>query len=65
MPDNPSTPASKDRRQEVFRALVLAQDAGASVQDSRADTARGFGLSLEEVRGIEREGIASGWPPLD
>jgi hypothetical protein len=55
---------SKERRQEVFRALVQAQDGGATVQDSRLQAARLFGLETDEVRRIEREGIEGGWPPL-
>jgi hypothetical protein len=55
---------SDDRRREIFAALVLAQDKGASVRTSRALIARRFGVSEELVRTIEREGLDSGWPPL-
>ena len=64
MPDESRPPVSKERRQEVFRALVEAQDGGATVQDSRLRAARQFGLEATEVRRIEREGIEGGWPPL-
>ena len=65
MPDESHPPMSKERRQEVFRALVQAQDGGATVQDSRLQAARLFGLETDEVRRIEREGIEGGWPPLE
>jgi hypothetical protein len=61
--DAPQT-APEDRRRDVFRALVEAQDAGRTVPDSRQDIARRFGLSEPEVRAIEREGIEHNWPPL-
>ena len=64
MPDESRPPMSKERRQEIFRALVEAQDGGATVQDSRLQAARQFGLEADEVRRIEREGIEGGWPPL-
>lgn len=34
------------------------------MQESREVTAKRFNLSVTEVRGIEREGIDQGWPPL-
>ena len=55
---------SKERRQEVFRALVEAQDGGATVQDSRLRAARQFGLEADEVPRIEGEGSEGGWPQL-
>jgi len=64
MPDESRPPLSKERRQEVFLALVEAQDGGATVQDSRLRAARQFGLEADEVRRIEREGIEGDWPPL-
>ena len=64
MPDESRPPRSKERRQEVFRALGEAQDGGATVQDSRLRAARQFPLEADEVRRIEREGIEGGWPPL-
>ena len=64
MPDESRPPLSKERRQEVFLALVEAQDGGATVQDSRLRAARQFGLEADEVRRIEREGIEGGWSPL-
>ena len=55
---------TEERRREVFAALVAAQDAGLSVNDSREQVAREQGLSAEQVREIEREGIDAQWPPL-
>ncbi|HEX4608520.1 MAG TPA: hypothetical protein VH092_09965 [Urbifossiella sp.] len=64
MPADESTAASPDRRKEIFLAVVEAQDAGMAVAPSRAAVAERFGVSEDEVRDIEREGLARGWPPL-
>ena len=55
---------SEERRKDIFRALVEAQDGGASVEESRRQVAQQFGVSEQEVRRIEREGLDKGWPPL-
>jgi hypothetical protein len=55
---------SEDRRKDNFRALVEAQDGGASVAESRERVAQQFGVSEEALRRIEREGLDNGWPPL-
>ena len=60
MHDDSPSPVSRERRQEVFLALVQAQDGGESVRESRSSVARKFGISAEEVRRIEREGIQAG-----
>ena len=60
----PENSRSEDRRKDVFRALVEAQDGGASVAESRGRVAQQFGLSEQEVRRTEREGLDKGWPPL-
>jgi hypothetical protein len=52
------------RRKELFLALVDAQDNGLSVAESRAVIAEQFGVSEQQVRRIEREGLEGGWPPL-
>jgi hypothetical protein len=52
------------KRKEIFLALVEAQDGGASVAESKQVIAQRFGLSDQEVRAIEREGLDNGWPPL-
>jgi hypothetical protein len=55
---------AEPRRKEIFLALVEAQDGGASVADSRKAVAQRYGVSEQEVRRIEQEGIDGGWPPL-
>jgi hypothetical protein len=55
---------SEAERREMFLALVEAQDAGMDAARSREAVAGRLGVSLEEVRAVEREGIDSGWPPL-
>jgi hypothetical protein len=56
---------SEQRRREIFAALVAAQDRRMSVADSRAAVAERFGVTVDEVRAIEREGLAASWPPLE
>jgi hypothetical protein len=53
-----------ERRQEVFRVVVEAQDRGETVAASRTAAARQFSLTEEQVKAIEREGLANEWPPL-
>lgn len=53
-----------DRRREIFKALVQAQDTGLSVESSRRDVAEQFGITEAQVRRIERQGLDDGWPPL-
>jgi hypothetical protein len=53
-----------DPRREVFAALVAAQDQGMAVGPSREHVAQLFGLTPEEVREVEREGLDHQWPPL-
>jgi hypothetical protein len=54
----------EDRRREAFAALVAAQDGGKSVADSRREVAAQFGVSIQEMAQIEREGMDNEWPPL-
>jgi hypothetical protein len=61
MPE-PSQPET--RRKEIFQALVEAQDIGLCVAESRRVVAERFGVTEEQVRRIEREGLDEGWPPL-
>jgi hypothetical protein len=49
---------------EMFVELVNQQDAGVPVADSKRFVAEQFGVSLDEVRGIERLGLDQTWPPL-
>jgi hypothetical protein len=55
---------SLEQRMAVFLALVEAQDREMTVPESRKATAERFGLSEQQVRRIEREGLDGGWPPL-
>jgi hypothetical protein len=55
---------SLEQRMEVFLALVEAQDGNMSVRQSRTATAERFGLSEQQVRRVEQEGLDGEWPPL-
>jgi len=54
----------EELRKELFRVLVVAQDHEMSVPESRHMVCARFGVTEDEVRRIEREGIAGRWPPL-
>jgi hypothetical protein len=54
----------EDRRREVFKALVEAQDGGLSVAASREKVAADEGISEKDVVAIEKEGLQKEWPPL-
>jgi hypothetical protein len=51
-------------RKEIFHALVDAQDQEMSVSQSIRWIAERYGVSEEQVRLIETEGIDEQWPPL-
>lgn len=53
-----------DARRAIFAALVTAQDEGQSVAASREKVAAEFGVSVQQVQAIEREGLDAMWPPL-
>ena len=55
---------AEDRRREIFRALVDAQDQAVGVARSRTRVAERFGVSAQQVRDIERAGLEGQWPPL-
>jgi hypothetical protein len=55
---------SEPRRKELFLELVDAQDHDIPVAQSRQLMAQRFGVSEQQVRHIEREGLDNGWPPL-
>jgi hypothetical protein len=55
---------TEGQRQEVFLALVTAQDHDVSVFEPRKLIAHRFGVTVDEVLRIEREGIKNNWPPL-
>ena len=52
------------QRQDLFRALVEAQDGGMSVEESRKYVAERFRVTESQVRQVEREGMDNDWPPL-
>jgi len=60
----PESPQPEPRRKEIFLSLVDAQDHDVSVPESRKLIAQRFGVTEQEVRSIEREGLDNGWPPL-
>jgi len=53
-----------ERRMELFRALVEAQDQELGTARSRQLVAERFGVTENDVRRIEEEGIEEEWPPL-
>ena len=55
---------SLERRKEVFARLVEAQDSKMAVAQSRKAMAEKFGLSEEQVRKIEQEGLDGGRPSV-
>ncbi len=55
----------EDRRREIFLALVEAQDHEMGVAESRRLVAGRFGVTEDQVRQVEREGLERLWPPLD
>jgi hypothetical protein len=56
--------SAETRRREIFLALVECQDQGIPVARSRSLIAERFAVSVEQVLGIEREGLDNAWPPL-
>ena len=57
-------PLPEALRKEIFLALVDAQDHEMTVAQSRKAVAERFGVTENQVRQIEREGLDRGWPPL-
>ncbi len=64
MTESTSNATSEAGKKDLFLRLVETQDGGVSVVDSRKRMAEEFGISVDEVLTIEREGISSRWPPL-
>lgn len=57
---------SEDRRKEIFRALVDAQDLQElTVPQCRRLIGERYGIDEGRVRRIEREGLDLLWPPLE
>jgi hypothetical protein len=55
---------SQEMRKEIFRELVETQDQAIGVKQSRKLICERFGLTDDDVREIEREGLDAEWPPL-
>ncbi len=52
------------RRKEIFLALVETQDQDVGVARSRQLISSRFGISEDQIRKIEQEGLDHEWPPL-
>jgi hypothetical protein len=61
---NKHEPLTVEQKQLIFKTLVDSQDGGMTVEDSRAELAKSFSISMDQVIGIEREGLEEQWPPL-
>jgi hypothetical protein len=48
----------------LIHLLVIGQDYGMSLAEAREMARARFGLSDEQFRGIEREGLQDDWAPL-
>lgn len=54
------------QRKDIFRSLVVTQDAGLmSVSESMDHVAKQFKITEKLLRQIQDEGIDKEWPPLD
>lgn len=52
------------QRKEVFLALVNLQDQMPNVRKSYEMITEQFGISDQQLRQIENEGVENEWPPL-
>jgi hypothetical protein len=64
MPQNIEEILPEPRRMEIFLALVETQDQDVGVARSRQLVATRFGVSEDQIRRIEQEGLDREWPPL-
>ncbi len=64
MTDDASSTLSIEERKAVFAALVEAMNCALDLAQARDAVAERFGISGQEVRRIEDEGIEAAWPPL-
>lgn len=64
MTESTSDTTSEAGKKDLFLRLVETQDGGSSVVESRQRMATEFGISVDAVLTIEREGISNRWPPL-
>ena len=60
----PAEALTVERRRAIFRAIVEAQDEGATVGASRTAAAEKYAVTENQVKSIEREGLEQQWPPL-
>ncbi len=65
MAHQPGTTLPEARRKAIFLALVDARDHETPVPQYRKAVAARFGVTEEQVRQIEREGLDNDWPPLE
>ncbi len=56
---------SVDRRKEIFHTLVTTQDVIPNVPRSRQIVTKKFGITEEQLKEIEDDGIDQQWPPLE
>lgn len=53
------------QKQEIFSALVSAQDSGSmTVAQSHDHIMKQFGITDEQLRSLVDEGLEAQWPPL-
>jgi hypothetical protein len=64
MAQDKDTELTEAQRKEIFLAVVDAQDHDLSVAESRKLVAERFGITVEQLRAIENEGLKQQWPPL-
>ena len=64
MLQQPTAEDLPEPHREIFRVLVMAQDYGMSVAESRQMVRDHFGLTESQVILIEQEGVEADWPPL-
>jgi hypothetical protein len=56
---------AEERRREIFRALIEADDlSDMTPAQARRLVARRYHVSEDRVRAVEREGTERLWPPL-
>jgi hypothetical protein len=55
---------SGDFQKTLFYAVVRAQDSGLSVEASREAVAAQWGVTIDQVKEVERAGIDEQWAPL-
>ena len=64
LPHQSDKPLTQAERMEIFLAVVQAQDDRMTVPQARTVVAGRFGVSEQQVRQIEQEGVDNDWPPL-